>query len=110
MDDDLHPVVKVIAAVTAIGSGVFAAVVTVVAFRGGTVPLLGWETDGGVIPGMFALVVAFPMISMVGYWLGMVVAMPLQWLLGRGRQFSSSERGRCGQRRRARGNAQGISS
>ena len=85
MDDDLHPVVKVIAAVTAIGSGVFATVVTVVAFRGGTVPLLGWETDGGVIPGMFALIVAFPMISMVGYWLGMVVAMPLQWLLGRGR-------------------------
>ncbi len=35
MDDDLHPVVKVIAAVTAIGSGVFATVVTVVAFRGG---------------------------------------------------------------------------
>ena len=31
MDDDLHPVVKVIAAVTAIGSGVFATVVTVVA-------------------------------------------------------------------------------
>jgi hypothetical protein len=29
--------------------------------------------------------VAFPMISMVGYWLGMVVALPLQWLLGRGR-------------------------
>ena len=83
MNDDLHPVVKVIAAVTAIGSGVFATVVTVVAFRGGTVPLLGWETDGGAVPGMFALIVGFPMISMVGYWLGMVVAMPLQWLLGR---------------------------
>lgn len=86
MDDDLHPVVKVIVAASAIGSGLIASVATVVAFRGGTVPVLGWETEGGVIEGMFAMAVGFPMITMVGYWLGLIVAMPVQWLLGRRRK------------------------
>lgn len=84
--DDLHPVVKVIAAVSAIGSGLLASIVSVVAFRGGTVPVLGWETDGGVVEGMFAMAVGFPMITMVGYWLGLAAAMPLQWLLVRRRR------------------------
>ena len=85
MDDELHPVVGAIAAVTAIVSGVFASVVTWVAFRGGTVPLVGWELEGNVVQGMVAFAIGFPLISTIGYWLGMVVAMPLQWLLTRGR-------------------------
>ncbi len=86
MDDDLHPLVKGIVAVSAIGSGVVASVVTVITFRGGTVPVLGWEIDGGAVPGIFAMMVGFPLITMVGYWLGMLVGMPLQWLLGRRRR------------------------
>ena len=86
MDDELHPVVSAIAVVTAIGSGVFASVVTWVAFRGGTVPLVGWELEGNVVQGMVALAIGFPLISTVGYWLGVVLALPLQWLLTRGRE------------------------
>lgn len=86
MDDDLHPLVKAIVAVSAIGSGVVASVVTVVAVRGATVPVLGWETDGGAVPGMFAMMVGFSLITMIGYWMGMLVGMPLQRFLGRRRK------------------------
>lgn len=83
MSDDLHPVVGAIAAVTAIVSGVFGSVVTWTAFRGGTVPLVGWEFEGGVVAGTVAFMVGFPLITMAGYLIGGVVAWPLQWLLTR---------------------------
>lgn len=86
MDDELHPVVSAIAVVAAIGSGVLASVVTWVAFRGGMVPLVGCELEGGAVQGMVAFAIGFPLISTVGYWLGAVVAMPLQWLFTRGRR------------------------
>ncbi|MEN9504215.1 MAG: hypothetical protein RI958_141 [Actinomycetota bacterium] len=85
MDDEPHPVVKVIAALTALASSVAASVVTLVAFRGGTVPFVGWQMDGGAVAGMFAMTVGFPMITMLGYWVGLLVGLPLQWLLTRRR-------------------------
>jgi len=42
---ELHPVVKRIAVVLAIGAAVWAEWCTVIAFSGGTMPLLGWETE-----------------------------------------------------------------
>ena len=85
MDDEPHPVVKVIAALTALASSVAASVVTLVAFRGGTVPFVGWQMDGGAVAGMFAMTVGLPMITMLGYWVGLLVGLPLQWLLTRRR-------------------------
>lgn len=81
--DDLHPVVKFIAIAGAIASSIVGLWCVGIAFVGGTLPLVGWELDGGLFTGLLFLFFVEPIIVTVGYWLAMVIALPLQIVLGR---------------------------
>ena len=81
--NDLHPVVKFIAIAGAIASSIFGLWCVGIAFVGGTLPLVGWELDGGLFTGLLFLFFVEPLIVTVGYWLAMVIALPLQMVLGR---------------------------
>lgn len=83
MDDDLHPIAKVLVTITAVATGIFALWCTVIAFTGGTLPLLGWNMDGGVGAGLLWLFVIDPIVTAVGYWLSMLIVMPIALLLSR---------------------------
>jgi hypothetical protein len=69
--------------------GIAAAIVlsfwtTVIAFVGGTMPIIGWETDGGLVTGLVWLMFVDPILMTVCYWVTMIVAVPLALLFNRG--------------------------
>jgi hypothetical protein len=49
---------------------------TVLAFIGGTAPVLGWELEGGLGPGLVWLFVVDPVLLTVAYWIGLVIVLP----------------------------------
>ena len=77
MDDGLNPVSKVVAFVVMALSTVWLTWCTIIAFTGGTLPLLGWRVDGGLIFGLFWLFVLDAIAMTVAYWVSMLVALPL---------------------------------
>ena len=81
--NDLHPAVKFIAIVGAITSSVFGLWCVGIAFVGGTLPLVGWDLEGGLFTGLLFLFFVEPIIVTIGYWLAMVIALPLQMVLNR---------------------------
>lgn len=80
-DDELHPVVKVIVALAAIATMIWATWCTVIAFIGGTMPIIGWETEGSLGFGLLWLFLLEPIAVTVAYWITMIVTMPLAMLL-----------------------------
>ena len=50
---------------------------TVVAFLGGTIPILGWTLEGGFIPGLLWIFIGDPIIMTIGYWVAMIVSVPV---------------------------------
>ncbi len=84
MDDEkgLHPVVQVLTVLLAVAAGVWATWCTIIAFIGGTMPLIGVETDGGLGTGLLCLVILEPIAITVAYWFSMLLLLPLQLLLG----------------------------
>jgi len=83
MNDDAHPIVKILVAITAIATGIFSLWCTVIAFTGGRLPLLGWHIDGGVGMGLLWLFLIDPIVITVGYWVSMLVVMPIALLFSR---------------------------
>ena len=81
--NDLHPAVKFIAIVGAITSSVFGLWCVGIAFVGGTLPLVGWDLEGGLFTGLLFLFFVEPILVTIGYWLAMVIALPLQMVLNR---------------------------
>lgn len=81
--NDLHPAVKFIAIVGAITSSVFGLWCVGIAFVGGTLPLIGWDLEGGLFTGLLFLFFVEPILVTIGYWLAMVIALPLQMVLNR---------------------------
>lgn len=77
MNDDLHPISNAIVTITALASGALALWMTVIAFTGGTMPIIGLETDGGVGFGLLWLMVVDPIVLTVCYWISMVISMPV---------------------------------
>jgi hypothetical protein len=68
--------------------GIAAAIVlsfwtTIIAFVGGTMPIIGWETDGGLVTGVVWLMFVDPILMTVCYWATMIVAVPLALLFNR---------------------------
>jgi len=61
----------------AIAVGVFSLYCTYLAFAGGTVPIFGWELEGSFGSGIFWLMFVTPTITTIGYWIAMLIAMPL---------------------------------
>ena len=76
-DDELNPVSKSIAFVIAASVSIWLLWCTVVAFTGGTLPLLGWKVDGGFVFGLVWVFLIDPIAMALGYWAGMVIALPL---------------------------------
>ena len=81
--DDVHPLIGVIALLSAIGSAVLSLWVTYIAFAGGTVPLLGWEVEGSPVWGVLTLMFGSPIITTLGYWAGLLIILPFQAIFGR---------------------------
>ena len=80
-DQEPHPLVK---ALTFIIIGLFAIYglwATVVAFVGGTLPIIGIRLPGGLLSGLLWLFVADPILMTVGYWIGLVIVLPVQALI-----------------------------
>lgn len=83
MERDLHPISKVVIGATSLGAAILLAWWTITAFVGGTMPVIGWETDGGVGTGLLWLFVVDPIAMTVLMWASMVVSLPIVALLDR---------------------------
>jgi hypothetical protein len=75
--DELHPVVRVVTSLLAVGVFAFSAWCTVIAFAGGTIPIFGSELDGSIGGGFLWMLAVTPIITTIGYWLAIVITLPL---------------------------------
>ena len=78
---ELHPVSQFLTMLLAVAVGIYGLVCTWVAFVGGTVPLLGWHFQANPFQGLAFLFFVEPVIVTVGFWLSMIVVMPLDYVL-----------------------------
>ena len=78
---DIHPIAQVVTVLFAVAVGLYGLVCTWVAFAGGTVPLLGWEFQANPFQGLAFLIFVEPLIITVGFWVSMIVVIPLDLLL-----------------------------
>ena len=78
----MHPVTGAVMALLGIATVVISTWMTIVAFVGGTMPIIGLESDGGLGNGLFWLFIVDPIVLTVAYWIAMAVAMALTAVLG----------------------------
>jgi len=79
--DDLHPLVKGLTVLMVVGFTVYSIWATILAFRGGVLPIVGIRLPGGLISGLLWLFIADPILMTVGYWISMILIMPIQLLI-----------------------------
>ena len=84
MDDDLPFPVQLVIGIVMIASVVWVNWCVVVAFIGGTMPIVGWEVDGGIGFGLLFLLLIEPIFLMLAYWASMLICLPLVFLFTRG--------------------------
>lgn len=77
MREEMHPIAMAVAVVAGLASAGLSLWMTVIAFVGGTMPVIGLETEGGVAFGLFWLVIIEPIVLTVCYWISMLVALPV---------------------------------
>lgn len=77
MHEEMHPVAMVVAVLTGLASAALSLWMTVIAFVGGTMPIIGLETEGGLVFGLFWLMIIEPIVLTVCYWISMLVAVPV---------------------------------
>jgi hypothetical protein len=63
--------------------GIFGLWCTVIAFIGGTLPLLDVHLNGGLLPGLIFLFIGEPLVTTLAYWAVMIVLLPLAALTAR---------------------------
>ena len=63
--------------IVSVASAIWLTWCTVIAFIGGTLPLIGWEIEGGFFFGLVWLFILDPIAMTVAYWASMLVAIPL---------------------------------
>lgn len=56
---------------------IFNAWCTIIAFIGGTIPIIGLDLSGGLFSGLIWLFIVDPIVMTVIYWVGMVFFTPL---------------------------------
>jgi hypothetical protein len=78
--DELSPIAGLLAGILAIGVVILSGWMTIVAFVGGTMPILGWEMDGGVGTGLLWLLFVDPIVITVMIWLGTAVTLAVDRL------------------------------
>ncbi len=76
VDDERHPVVNAVAVLTALAAAVLCTWYTVIAFVGGTMPIIGYETEGGFFFGVVWLVFVDPIVVTVAWWASLLVMSP----------------------------------
>lgn len=69
--------VRVITVVSAVLTLALTTWMTVVAFVGGTMPVVGWETDGGILVGLLWLVFVDPIVVSACWLLTTVIVVPI---------------------------------
>lgn len=82
MNEEVHPVVQGLAGLAGLATAVWSTWCTVVAFVGGTMPIIGWETDGGLGFGMLWLLVLEPLVITVAFFAVQLVLVPIVMVLG----------------------------
>jgi len=85
VDDDMPIPLQIIGGVLGLATAVWMTWCTVIAFIGGTMPIIGWEVEGGLGFGLLFLVVLQPILLTLAYWAFMLVMIPLMLLFGRRR-------------------------
>jgi hypothetical protein len=83
MPEDRSPVATGIVATVAIVTVIYSSVATVIAFVGGTLPIIGIELDGGIGTGLLFLFVIDPILMTVGWITALVLALPITLLTRR---------------------------
>ena len=79
--DDLHPVSKAVTALFATAVAIYGLVCTWLALVGGTAPITGWQFEGNLFHALGFLFFVEPIITTVGFWLAMIVVLPIDFLL-----------------------------
>jgi hypothetical protein len=77
MDDDMPIAARVIVGIGVVAAVVLSTWMTVIAFIGGTMPIIGWETDGGIVTGLVWLIIVDPLVMTVCFWATMLLAIPV---------------------------------
>ena len=80
MDDDLPLPVRFVAYPLMLAAVVWVNWCVVIAFIGGTMPIIGWEVDGGFGFGLLFLFVGEPIFLTLAYWVFMLAVVPLMLL------------------------------
>jgi len=80
-DEGLHPLVQIVAVVISVFFAVYGLWATVIAFVGGTLPIVGIRLPGGLVSGLLWVFVGDPVLITVGYWIGMIVGLPIHALI-----------------------------
>ncbi len=83
MNEETHPVVSAALGVLGVGGAVYLTWCTIIAFVGGTTPLLGWRQEGSLGAGLFWIFVIDPIVSTVLIWVSALVVLPLSALFKR---------------------------
>jgi len=84
-EDDLSTAARAVGAVAGLAVVVWATWCTVLAFVGGTMPILGWQTEGGVGEGLLWLFLIEPIVVTVAIWVtSLLVALVATVFGGRG--------------------------
>lgn len=83
MNEDVPGWVTGLAGLFAAAAGVWGAWCIVISFIGGTMPIIGYETEGSLFLGLFMLFFGEPILMTVAYWVFMLLFMPLALIFGR---------------------------
>lgn len=82
-DDEFPLIARIVGYLGVTAAIVLSTWMTVIAFIGGTMPIIGLETRGGLVPGLVWLFFIDPIVITLAYWATMVVAVPLALLFGK---------------------------
>jgi hypothetical protein len=76
-----HPLVKCITVVFVALFAIYGLWATVIAFVGGTLPIIGVALPGGIISGLLWLFIADPILMGLGYLLSLIIILPIHALI-----------------------------
>jgi len=84
-DDLLNRVAQFVGVLTALAGEAYGIWCTVIAFKGGPMPLTGWWLPGGFLYGLFWLFIIDPLVMTVCYWAGIALTMPFIFIASLGK-------------------------
>lgn len=79
MDEDGNAsgIASLLGGVLGLASAVLLTWWTIIAFVGGRMPLIGYETEGGIGLGLVWVIVIDPIAATVLYWLSIAIVLPI---------------------------------